>query len=319
MPLFHEEKKILEKYADIKIAKSHLEDDILSEVEDVDLIMVCYAKITRKIIEAAKNLKGIVRYGIGVDNIDLEAATEKGIYVSNVPEYCIGTVADHAFALILTLARKIILADKVIRTGEYLTSWTSPSAQIKGLDLDGKTLGIIGLGKIGRALMRRAKGFNMKIIVFDPYLDKSLEQDLGMKLVDFTELLEKSDFVSVHAPLIPQTRHMLNAETLKLMKKTAYLINVARGPIIDEKALYLALSGGWIAGAGVDVYESEPPHFDNPLFKLDNVVLTPHTAWFTEDAIKRLEMSAVNQAISILQNKLPDNLVNQVIKKEKEI
>jgi len=310
MPLIEEERKILEKIADLKLAKSTDEDDLVVEADDVDLIMVVYAKITRRIIDSARKLKGIVRYGIGVDNIDINVATERKIPVANVPDYCIGNVADHAFAHLLALSRKILIADRIVRTGEYMGTWTSPSDKIKGFDLEEKVLGIIGLGKIGRALVARAKGFGMKVIAYDPYLDRELVKALKVKLVDLDTLLRESDFVSIHVPLLPETRRMIGERELKMMKKTAYLINVARGPIVDEKALYTALKEGWIAGAGIDAYEKEPPDPENPLFKLENIVLTPHIAWYTEDALWRLEMSAVNEAIRILQGRLPKNLVN---------
>jgi len=311
MPLIEEERKILEKSADVKLAKSIHEDHLVVEVGDVDIIMVVYAKITKRIIDSAKSLKGIVRYGIGVDNIDLDAATKRGIPIANVPDYCIGTVADHAFAHLLALNRKILMADKFVRTGEYMGAWTSPSDKIKGFDLEGKVLGIIGLGKVGRALVARAKGFGMKVRAYDPYIDEEVAKELTLELVDLDTILKESDFVSIHAPLLPETRGMIGERELKLMKKTAYLINVARGPIVDEKALNKALKENWIAGAGIDVYEKEPPDPENPLFKLENVVLTPHIAWYTEDALWRLEMSAVNEAIRILQGRLPKNLVNK--------
>ena len=316
MPLIKKEKEILEKYAEVKLARSPSEEDIIAEAKDADIIMVVYAKITKRIIDSAKKLKGIVRYGIGVDNIDLEAATQRKIPVANVPDYCVGTVADHAFALLLALNRKLLVANNIIKTGAYINTWTSPSEKIKGVDLEGRTIGIIGLGKIGRAVAARAKGFGLKILAYDPYISKEDAEALGVKLTDLDNLLRESDFVTIHAPLTPQTRGMINEEKLKLMKKTAYLINVARGPIVDEKALYKALKEGWIAGAGMDVYEKEPPDPDNPLFKLENVVLTPHIAWYTEDALWRLEMTAVNEAIRILKGEMPKNLVNKDILKK---
>jgi D-3-phosphoglycerate dehydrogenase len=313
MPLIEDEKEILEKYADVKLAKGSTEDNLMMEVRDVDIIMVVYAKITKRVIDSAKYLKGIVRYGIGVDNIDIDAATKRGIPVANVPDYCIGTVADHVFALLLSLDRKILVCDKIVRTGKYMGAWTSPSGKTEGFDLEGKVLGIIGLGKIGRALANRAKGFGMKVRAYDPYMNEDAAKELGVKLVELDTILKKSDFVSIHAPLTPETRGMISERRLKLMKKTAYLINVARGPIVDEKALYKALKKGWIAGAGIDVYEREPPNYENPLFKLENIVLTPHVAWYTKEALRRLEMSAVNESIRILQGRLPKNFVNKDI------
>jgi len=312
MPLIEEEKQVLSKYADIKIAESTDEQYLIEAVKDVDVIMVVYAEITEKIINSAPKLKGIVRYGIGVDNVDIQAASKRKIPVANVPDYCIGTVADHTFALLLALNRKILLADKALRSGEC-RKWTSPSPKLMGLDLEGKTLGLIGVGKIGSAVAARAKGFGMRVIAYDPYVPKEIAEKLGIQLTDFETLLRNSDFISIHVPLTLETRGMIGEKELKQMKKTAYIINTARGPIIQEEALYKALKNGWIAGAGLDVYEKEPPDSDNPLFKLENVVLTPHIAYYTQEAIRRLEMSAVKEAIRILQGQLPKNLVNKEV------
>jgi D-3-phosphoglycerate dehydrogenase len=310
MPLIEEEKKILSKHADVKLAKSLNEDELAEEAKDADVIMVVYAKIAEKIINSAAKLRGIARYGIGVDNIDLKAASKRRIPVANVPDYCIGTVADHAFALILALNRKLLLADNILRSGEY-GIWTSPSPKLMGVDLEGKVLGLVGIGKIGSAVAARAKGFGMKVMAFDPYIPKEIAEKLGVELVDLETLLKNADFISIHVPLTPETRGIIGEKELRLMKRTAYIINTARGPIIQEKALYKALKNGWIAGAGLDVYEKEPPDPDNPLFKLENVILTPHIAYYTKEAIWRLEMSAVEEAIRILQGKMPKNLVNK--------
>jgi len=310
MPLIEEERKILSKHADVRLAKSLNEDELAEEVKDVDVIMVVYAKITEKIINSAAKLRGIVRYGIGVDNIDLKATSKRRIPVANVPDYCIGTVADHAFALILALNRKLLLADRILRSGEY-GLWTSPSPKLMGVDLEGKVLGLVGVGKIGSAVAARAKGFGMKVVAFDPYIPKEIAEKIGVELVDLETLLKNADFISIHAPLTPETRGIIGEKELRMMKRTAYIINTARGPIIQEKALYKALKNGWIAGAGLDVYEKEPPDLDNPLFKLENVILTPHIAYYTKEAIWRLEMSAVEEAIRILQGKMPKNLVNK--------
>ncbi|MEM3730801.1 MAG: C-terminal binding protein [Candidatus Bathyarchaeia archaeon] len=310
LPLIEEEKRILSKYAHVKLAKSPNEDNLIAEAKDADIIMVVYAKITEKIIESATKLRGIIRYGIGVDNIDLKAASKRKIPVANVPDYCIGTVADHAFALILALNRKIILADQTLKEGKW-GLWTSPSPKLMGLDLEGKILGLVGIGRIGTAAAMRAKGFGMKVIAHDPYITREKAEELGIELVDLETLLKSADFISIHAPLTPETRGMIGERELRLMKKTAYIVNTARGPIIQEKALYKALKEGWIAGAGLDVYEKEPPDPSNPLFKLENVILTPHIAYYTEEAVRRLEMSAVEEAIRILQGQMPKNLVNK--------
>jgi len=312
LPFFDKEKSILEKYADVKLARGVSVDDICSEAKDVSVIMVGLAKINREVIYSAQKLKGIVRYGIGVDNIDLKAAAEKGVLVANVPDYCITTVAEHTFALLLALTRKIINADKFVRDG----SW-GLTEELRGTELGGKVYGIIGLGRIGREVATRAKAFKMKVIAYDPYVTKDEVDELNVELVDLDTLLRKSDFISIHAPLTEETRNMIGERELHMMKKTAYLINVARGHIVDENMLYKALTSGWIAGAALDVFEKEPPDPNNPLVraKLDNVVLTPHIAAYTEESFLKLEMSAVEEAIRILKGELPKNLVRVPIRK----
>ncbi|MEM0297668.1 MAG: C-terminal binding protein [Zestosphaera sp.] len=319
LPHVNQQIEILSKYGEVVVLNSINEDVIKEAAKDADVIVIVYAKITDKIIENAAKLKGIVRCGIGVDNINLEAATKRGIVVANVPDYAITTVADHAFALILSLVRKVMKWDLYVREGRYVGRWTSPPQELIGTDMDGKTLGLVGFGKIGREVARRAKGFNMKVLVFDPYISKELAEQMGVELVDLDTLLRNSDIVSLHAPLTKETYHIINEDRLKLMRKNAYIVNTSRGPLIDEKALYKALKEGWIAGAALDVFEVEPLPPDNPLLKLDNVILTPHIAWFTEEALQRLEYTAVEEAIRILKGELPKNLVNKDVLKVLEL
>jgi D-3-phosphoglycerate dehydrogenase len=315
LPLVDEEKKILSRYASVTVANTTSEDQLVEFVKDVDVIMVVYAKITKRIINSATKLKGIVRYGIGVDNIDLEAATAKGVIVANVPDYAIETVADHTWALILALVRRIVIADKYVRNRLYIGKWTNPPEYLRGIDLSGKVLGLIGVGRIGREVAKRAKGFGVKILGYDPYISGDVAKEFGIELVNLDTLLSESDIISIHCPLTKETYHLINEDKIRLMRKRPYIINTARGAIIDEKALYKALKEGWIAGAALDVFEIEPPPENNPLFELDNVVLTPHIAWYTEEALRRLEMSAVEEAIRILRGELPRNIVNREVLK----
>ncbi len=308
LPLIEEEKRILEKYAVVKLARNTSEEELIEGSQDAMIIMVVYAKITKRIIESAKNLKGIIRYGIGVDNIDLKSARDKNVLVANVPDYCIGAVADHAFALLLALNRKVLVADNAVRTGTW-RSWASPHSALKGVDCEGKQLGLIGIGKIGRAVARRAKGFGMRVVAYDPYINGDVADSLGIALVDMKSLLENSDFISIHAPLNSATKGLIGEKELRSVRKTGYLINTSRGLIVDEKALYKALREGWIAGAALDVFENEPPDRRNPLFKLENMIMTPHIAYYTEEAIRRLEMTAVDEAIRILKGGKPKNLL----------
>lgn len=309
LPLFEEERQILSKYASVELAHSISEESLAAEIASADVLMVVYAKITERIINSGKHLKGIVRYGIGTDNVDVEAATKKRIPVTNVPDYCIRTVADHTMALLLTLTRKIIIANQVTKNGDW-SIWASPSNKLMGLDLEGKTLGLIGAGKIGMAVAERAKGFQMKVKAYDPYLSAEQANKLQIELVRLDTLLKESDVISIHSPLTPETKGMIGERELSQMKKTAYLINTSRGAVINEAALCKALKDGWIAGAGLDVYEKEPPDTQNALFKLENVVLTPHISYYTQEATRRLEMSAVKKAIQILNGEIPENLVN---------
>jgi D-3-phosphoglycerate dehydrogenase len=318
LPLIDEEKRLLSKYADVIVADTCDEGKLAELSKDVDVIMVVYAKITKRIIDSASKLRGIVRYGIGVDNIDLEAATAKGVVVANVPDYCIGTVADHTWALILALVRKIVLADNHVRNKLYMGKWTSPPAYLRGVDLEGKVLGVVGLGKIGREVVKRAKGFGLRVLAHDPYVTEEMAKELGIELVDLETLLKESDIISLHTPLTKETYHLINEDRIKLMRKRPYIINTSRGAVIDEKALYRALRDGLISGAALDVFEIEPPPEDNPLFKLDNVVFTPHIAWYTEEALRRLEMTAVEEAIRIIEGKLPKNVVNKDVLKSIE-
>jgi D-3-phosphoglycerate dehydrogenase len=310
LPHLEEDVKTLSAYADVKVASSYTEAELCKEITDADLLMIVYAKVTSRVIESAPKLRGIVRCGIGLDNIDIKAATARRIPVVNVPDYAIDTVADHAFALLLSLARRITIADKAMKAKNW-GPWTSPSEEYLGVDLEGKMLGLVGLGRIGRAMARRAEGFGMNIVAFDPYVQQEQLKGTKIRLRDFEELLMESDFVSLHAALTPETKGIIGEKQLKLMKNTAHIINTSRGPLIDEKALVRALKEKWICGAGLDVYGEEPPGKDNPLLELDTVVATPHIAWYTDEARMRLERIAVDRAIELLQGKIPKSTVNR--------
>jgi len=315
LPLIDVEREILSKYADVIIVNTTDEDKLVELSKDVDVIMVVYAKITRRLIDNATKLRGIVRYGIGIDNIDLEAATSRGVIVVNVPDYCVGTVADYTWALILALVRRITLADKYVRNRLYRNKWTNPPEYLRGIDLEGKVLGVVGFGKIGKEVVKRAKGFNLRVLAYDPYVPGEIIKELGAEPVNLETLLKESDIISLHVPLTRETYHLINEDRIKLMLKRPYIINTSRGAVIDERALYKALKEGWIAGAALDVFEIEPPPEDNPLFTLNNVILSPHIAWYTEEALRRLEMTAVEEAIRIIKGEVPKNIVNKDVLK----
>ena len=310
MPLVDEEMAILKKTAAVKVCPSSDHDTIKKSVTDADVIMVVYARITGDIIESSKNLKGVVRYGVGVDNVDIKRATELGIVVANVPDYATDAVADHAIALLLTLVRRILVANDFMSKRTF-DSWTSPSESIRGTELRGKTLGLIGLGRIGTAVAERAKPFGMKIVTFDPYISKRQAQQIGIEFADFDELLRESDFISLHAPLSDETRGIINAVTISKMKKGVFILNTARGPLIDTEALVVALKSGKVAGAALDVFPQEPPDTKDELLALENVIKTPHIAWYTNESLRRLEMTAVQHTLDILGGRIPANIVNK--------
>jgi len=302
------EKEILSEIdSEFLLAHCNTENEVIKVAQDADGIINQYAPITRRVIDSLKKCKVIVRYGVGVDNIDIEAATEYGIIVANVPDFCIDEVSTHAMALILACARGIILLDSKIKEKKWDFTLAKPLFRTHG-----KILGLFGLGNIARAVAKKASGFGLKIIAYDPYISKA---DHEIELVKFSKLLSVSDFISIHAPLTIETRHYFGENELKKIKKTAYLINTARGPIIDERALYSALEEKWIAGAALDVMEEEPPDWKNSLLKLDNLIITPHVSFYSEESYVELKTKTAKTLLSVLKGELPRAIVNpQVIK-----
>jgi len=307
-PTVEIEKEILSEIdPEFVLAHCNTEDEVTKVAHDADGIINQYAPITRRVIESLKRCKVIARYGVGVDNIDIKAATKYGIIVANVPDYCIDEVSTHAMALILACARGITLLNSKIREKRWDFTQAKPLFRTQG-----KILGLFGLGRIARLVAQKASGFDFKIIAYDPYVFKV---DVGIRLVEFSQLLSDSDFISIHAPLTDETRHSFGENELKIMKKTAYLINTARGPIIDEKALYQALKEKWIAGAALDVMEKEPPDWENILPKLDNLIITPHISFYSEESYVELKTKTADAVLSVLKGGLPQALVNpQVVK-----
>ncbi|HEX2216580.1 MAG TPA: C-terminal binding protein [Xanthobacteraceae bacterium] len=285
---------------EIRMSKSGNVDDILEVARDADAILVTYAKLPPELIKQLTRCKAIGRFGLGVDNIDLPAAKEKGIVVTYVPDYCLQEVSDHAMALLLALARKIPLSNKLVQAGR----WEMP-AVVPIYRLEGQVLGLIGFGNIPRALAPKAKAFGLKVITSDPYVSQDHLKALGVENVGLDELLARSDFISVHAPLMPQTRGLLNAQAFGKMKKGVMIINTARGPLIDQQALAAALDSGQVGGAALDVLETEPPPKDLPLAGRDNVILTPHTAFYSVDALNELQTKAASDVARVLSGEQP--------------
>ncbi|MEM2961266.1 MAG: glyoxylate reductase [Candidatus Bathyarchaeia archaeon] len=286
---------------------------LMEKVKEVNgLICLLTEKIDREVIEAASGqFWGISQIAVGYDNIDIEAATRKGIYITNTPEVLTETTADFAFALLMATARRIAEADRYVRSGKWRIPWGL--TMFLGQDVWGKTIGIIGMGRIGAAVARRAKGMNMRILYYGIYRNEKAERELCAQYVDLETLLRESDFVTVHVPLTPSTYHLINDDRIKLMKRTACLINTSRGPVVDEKALYKALKEGRIWAAGLDVWEKEPTDPDNPLLTLDNVTAAPHIASASYETRTKMAMMAVENMIAILEGRVPPNLVNSEV------
>jgi glyoxylate reductase len=263
----------------------------------------------------SNRLRIVANMAVGYDNIDVKCATQYGIYVTNTPDVLTEATADLAFALLLAVARRIVEGDHFVRWGEWWRSGTAfhPS-MLLGVELYGKTIGVIGMGRIGRAVARRARGFGLKVIYYSRRrLSEEDEKALGAEYVDLETLLARSDFISIHVPLTNETRHMINEERLRRVKRGAIIINTSRGAVIDTKALVRALEEGWIAGAGLDVYEEEPLNPNHPLTRFKNVVLTPHIGSATRETRLAMAMLAVENLIAFAMGREPPTLVNKEV------
>lgn len=282
------------------------EDDLLPIVRHADGLLVERAPITRKVIAAMERCRVIARYGVGYDCIDVPAATDAGICVCNVPDYCVPEVADHTMTLLLDLARSTFQLDSEVRRG----IWDVYSGGKTNRRIEGQTLGMIGSGRIGRAVAKRAIAFGLQVAVFDPYVDAQAISAFGARKVELEELLRIADFVTFHLPLTAETRHLMNADRIRLLKPTAYVVNTARGGLIDQKALAEALAEGRLAGAALDVLEKEPPEPSDPLLSLSNVILTPHAAFYSKGSSQDLHRMTAEEVARVLQGQRPRSLVN---------
>jgi glyoxylate reductase len=282
--------------------------DLIARLKDKEgLVCLITDTIDTEVLAAAPRLKVVANVAVGYDNIDVRAATARQIVVTNTPEVLTETTADFAWALLMAAARRVVEADQYVRAGKF-NRWEF--MLFLGGDINGKTLGIVGFGRIGKGVARRARGFNMRILYHDAFrADGATERELGATFVDKATLLKESDFVTLHAPLLPETRHLIDTADLKLMKRTAYLVNAARGPIVNEAALVQALQEGWIAGAALDVYEEEPKVHPG-LVSLPNVVLTPHIASASGETRVRMATLAVENCLAVLERKRPLTPVN---------
>ncbi|TWT90820.1 Glycerate dehydrogenase [Pseudobythopirellula maris] len=296
------ERKILaEAGCELRTASDNREETLAREVGDADVVLTCWAPVTARVIDAAKNCRHIARTGIGLDNIDVEHATERGVLVTNVPDYCYREVAEHTLALVLTMARKIAESHWATKRGEYDLSSHLPIERVEG-----KTLGLVGLGRIGKSLAAKAAALGMRVVG----TNRSREAPDGVEWLPLEKLLAESDHVALCAPLTDETHHMMRRETFEQMKPTAFLINTARGGLVDHDALAAALDAGNLAGAALDVQDVEPPDLGRAPYNDPRVVVTPHTAFCSTEAIHELRTRVARQAADFLQGKQPECRVN---------
>lgn len=290
------------------------EEEVIAKIKDADIIVVNMVKMTESIISKLEKCRLIIRHGIGYDNVDVAACTKYGIQFAYQPEYCKEDVAEHAIALIFACARKVVRSRKTLDESSQSGQWNF-SGLFPIFRLDGKTLGILGTGRIGSRVFRKLRTFGFKIIACDPYLKEHRKRELedqGLVYVDKETLFKEADFITVHTPLNDETKHIVNAQTLALMKPTAYIVNTARGPMVDFVALAQAVKNGTIAGAGIDVFDIEPPDPNFELFGLDNVILTPHIGWASEEAGWEIRESILNDILAAAEGKSARCVVNEI-------
>jgi D-3-phosphoglycerate dehydrogenase len=306
---YKEEQEVLKNLAmELIIENCTTPAEVIDACSDADGIMCNLAPMPAKVIQHLEKCKVIARYGVGYDNVDVDACTKKGIYVTNVTDYCIEEVSDHALALLMACARKVARRDAQVRAGMWNIGKADPIYRIAG-----RTFTFLGFGSIARCLHRKIQGFNFeRILVYDPFLSEENIQSYGAEKVDWETALKNADYISIHIPLNDTTRGMINEEAFAMMKPTVIIVNTARGPIIDKKALIKALTTGQINSAGLDVHEKEPLDKDNPLMKIENCVLTDHTAWYSEEAMSELKRKVAENVRDVLCGKKPTYPVNKI-------
>jgi D-3-phosphoglycerate dehydrogenase len=285
---------------ELRMAKSASAEDILAVARDADAILVAYAKLNGDLLRQLRKCRAIGRFGIGVDNIDIAAARELGITVTYVPDYCMHEVSDHAMALLLALCRKIVQSNALVQAGRWEIAPVVPIHRLAG-----RVLGLVGFGNIPRTLAPKAKAFGLRVVAHDPYVSPQVLSAAEVEGMSLDRLLEISDIVSIHAPLMPATRGLFNAEVLQKMKKGALLINTARGPLVDEAALVAALDAGHLGGAALDVVTVEPLPKESKLVGRDNVILTPHTAFYSVEALNELQTKCAADVARVLSGEPP--------------
>jgi D-3-phosphoglycerate dehydrogenase / 2-oxoglutarate reductase len=290
--------------ATLRMAAQPTPAEIMEVARDADALLVTYAKIPAEMIREMKRCRIISRFGIGVDNVDIAAATAAGIVVTKVPDYCIDEVSDHAMALLLSLVRKIPFSSARAHAGRWEMPAVVPIHRLRGT-----VLGLVGFGRIPQLVAPKAKAFGLRVVTFDPYVPPAVAEQAGVERVEFADLVKMSDYISIHTPLVPETHHLFNADVFRRMKPGAVLINTSRGPVVDEHALARALDAKELAGAALDVLEQEPPT-SSPLFGRDNVILTPHTSFYSVEALEELQTKAAEEVVRVLSGQPPRNPVN---------
>lgn len=302
------QREVVRAYPNMELVdfQCRTEEDVLRYAGDAHVLINQYAPMTRRVIEGLTRCRAIIRYGIGVDTVDVQAASERGIYVCNVPDYGVDETSNHAISMILALSRKLPVVMADVRRGNWSLACGKPMHRFEG-----STLGLVGLGRIASAIARKMAAFGLHIVAYDPYVKAQRAQELGVTLVDFDTLVRTSDYISIHCPATSENAHMFARAQFAAMKPTAYLINAARGSIVDTQALIDALRAGEIAGAGLDVLEREPIEPDSPLLTMDNVIITSHFGGYSEEAILSLQRKATLEAVNILSGNAPYNAVNK--------
>lgn len=297
------------------------EEDVIQAAGDADALIVGYASITARVLDALPDLRMISRYGSGVDMIDVDAATERGVVVANTPDYCVEEVADHTMALLLACARKVTLLDRAVRDGRAVRGGEWNTVVLAGPihRLSNQTVGVVGLGQIGRRLVRRAQAFGLQVVAAnDPAMTVSQAAELGATMVRLEELLPRVDYLSLHVPLTESTFHLIGEAEIELMKSSSFVINASRGSVIDQAALIDALEERRLAGAALDVYESEPITPDNPLCGMENVVLSSHAAWYSEEALHDVKAKTAQAVADFFEGSVPESVVNPSVLGERE-
>jgi D-3-phosphoglycerate dehydrogenase / 2-oxoglutarate reductase len=290
---------------ELRSAQSKSEEEIIALTQEADAVLNCYAKMTARVIEKLERCKIIARYGIGVDNVDLAAASKARILVTNVPDYCVDEVSDHALALLLALARRITVADGAVKAGAWDVVAHAGIRRLRE-----QTLGLFGFGKIAKALASKVQPLGMKVLVYDPYLDPALIAQHGAEAVSLDRLLAEADAISIHVPLSSETRNLIGQRELARMKPAAFLINTSRGGIVDEQALATALKEGRLGGAALDVLSVEPSPRDHPLRQAPNIILTPHLAFYSRESVIELQTKAAEEVARALKGEPPRSPVN---------